>query len=264
MILTELTGIKNFSDDKNLIELFQKYIEESGYDLLGSGQTGVVLKHPEKNEVIKFWYMDEAYEDFIEYASTHNNKHLVKILSKPKKITITTKNKNGVQTKKKINYVRLELLKPLTPSIKLFGISFSKFNMLLTFMAGQQHKNTFNYTVTNVLNDDDTYELLHLNKKNIDIEGLRDFINVYVACMNAMKTDNIWADLHNENIMMRGNVPVIVDPAADELAIDITNAFLKFNNGSDIKKLGKAKMKNQHHANYNAEFSYNEKNKNWR
>ena len=42
MILTELTGIKNFSDDKNLIELFQKYIEESGYDLLGSGQTGVV------------------------------------------------------------------------------------------------------------------------------------------------------------------------------------------------------------------------------
>ena len=55
MILTELTGIKNFSDDKNLIELFQKYIEESGYDLLGSGQTGVVLTHPEKNEVIKFW-----------------------------------------------------------------------------------------------------------------------------------------------------------------------------------------------------------------
>ena len=237
MILTELTGIKNFSDDKNLIELFQKYIEESGYDLLGSGQTGVVLKHPEKNEVIKFWYMDEAYEDFIEYASTHNNKHLVKILSKPKKITLTTKNKDNKQTKKKIKYVRLELLKPFTPSTKLFGISFAKFNMLLVFMAGKQHKNTFNYTVTNVIEDPDTYDLLQLDMKNIDIEGLRDFIKVYVNCMNAMKSDNIWADLHNENIMMRGNVPVIVDPAADEGAIDATAWFLKQNNSYGIKTM---------------------------
>ena len=237
MILTELTGIKNFSDDKNLIELFQKYIEESGYDLLGSGQTGVVLKHPEKNEVIKFWYMDEAYEDFIEYASTHNNKHLVKILSKPKKITITTKNKNGVQTKKKINYVRLELLKPYARTINLFGISFAKFNLLLTFMAGQQHKNTFNYTVTSVIENPETYKILELDKKKIDIEGLRDFIKVYVACMNAMKTDNIWADLHNENIMMRGNIPVIVDPAADESAIDATDWFLQQNDSGNIKSL---------------------------
>jgi hypothetical protein len=196
-----------------------------------------VLKHPEKNEVIKFWYMDEAYEDFIEYASTHNNKHLVKILSKPKKITITTKNKNGVQTKKKINYVRLELLKPLTPSIKLFGISFSKFNILLTFMAGQQHKNTFNYTVSSVIENPETYRILEIDKKKIDIEGLRDFINVYVACMNAMKTDNIWADLHNENIMMRGNIPVIVDPAADEGAIDATDWFLQQNDSEKIKSL---------------------------
>ena len=264
MILSELTGIKNISNDQSLIQLFQRYIEETGYDLLGAGQTGIVLKHPEKNEVIKFWYMDEAYEDFIEYASTHNNKHLVKILSKPKKITITTKNKNGVQTKKKINYVRLELLKPFTPSMKLFGISFAKFNMLLVFMAGQQHKNTFNYTVTNVIEDPDTYDFLQLDMKNIDIEGLRDFIKVYVDCMNAMKSDNIWADLHNENIMMRGNIPVIVDPAADDLAIDITKDFLIFNNSYDIKKLGKDKMKAQHQANYDAEFSYNEKNKNWR
>lgn len=237
MILTELTGIKNFSDDKTLIELFQKFIEESKYDLLGSGQTGVVLKRPDKNEVIKFWYMDEAYDDFIEYASTHNNKHLVKILSKPKKITITTKNKNGVQTKKKINYVRLELLKPYSRSINLFGISFAKFNLLLTFMAGQQHKNTFNYTVTSVIENPETYRILEIDREKIDIEGLRDFIKVYVACMNAMKTDNIWADLHNENIMMRGNVPVIVDPAADEGAIDATDWFLQQNDSGNIKSL---------------------------
>ena len=105
MILTELTGIKNFSDDKTLIELFQKFIEESKYDLLGSGQTGVVLKRPDKNEVIKFWYMDEAYDDFIEYASTHKNKHLIKVLTKPKTVTLTTKNKEGVQTKKKMLFV---------------------------------------------------------------------------------------------------------------------------------------------------------------
>lgn len=235
MILTELTGIKNFSDDKTLIELFQKFIEESKYDLLGSGQTGVVLKRPDKNEVIKFWYMDEAYDDFIEYASTHKNKHLIKVLTKPKTVTLTTKNKEGVQTKKKIKYVRLELLKPYTPSTKLFGISFAKFNMLLAFMAGKQHKNTFNYTVTSVIEDPDTYDLLQLDRKNI--EGLRDFIKVYVDCMNAMKSDNIWADLHNENIMMRGNVPVIVDPAADAGAIDATAWFLQQNNSYDIKSL---------------------------
>jgi hypothetical protein len=237
VILTELTGIKNFSNEQNLIQLFQKYIEETGYDLLGSGQTGVVLKHPEKNEVIKFWYMDEAYEDFIEYASTHNNKHLVKILSKPKKITITTKNKNGVQTKKKINYVRLELLKPYSRSINLFGISFAKFNLLLAFMAGQQHKNTFNYIVSSVIENPETYRILEIDREKIDIEGLRDFIKVYVACMNAMKTDNIWADLHNENIMMRGNIPVIVDPAADEGAIDATDWFLQQNDSENIKSL---------------------------
>lgn len=235
MILSELTGIKNFSDDKTLIELFQKFIEESKYDLLGSGQTGVVLKRPDKNEVIKFWYMDEAYDDFIEYASTHKNKHLIKVLTKPKTVTLTTKNKEGVQTKKKIKYVRLELLKPYTPSIKLFGISFAEFNMLLAFMAGKQHKNTFNYTVTSVIEDPDTYDILQLDRKNI--EGLRDFIKVYVDCMNAMKSDNIWADLHNENIMMRGNVPVIVDPAADAGAIDATAWFLQQNDSYNIKSL---------------------------
>jgi hypothetical protein len=104
-------------------------------------------------------------------------------------------------------------------------------------MAGQQHKNTFNYTVSSVIENPETYRILEINRKKIDIEGLRDFIKVYVACMNAMKTDNIWADLHNENIMMRGNIPVIVDPAADEGAIDATDWFLQQNDSEKIKSL---------------------------
>jgi hypothetical protein len=37
--------------------------------------------------------------------------------------------------------------------------------------------------------------------------------------------------------MMRGNIPVIVDPAADEGAIDATDWFLQQNNSENIKSL---------------------------
>lgn len=237
MRLFELTGIKNKTNDMSLDDLFQYYMNSSGYKKLGSGLTGVVLKHPTKNEVIKFWFDDYGYESFVDYALTHKNKHLPKILSKPKTITLHTKNIENNKTAKKIKYIRTEYLTPFTDNIKLFGIPYEKFCVLLKSMGGQSNKDDIVTKTSFIVNNKSTYKILGIDIDKIDIEEFRDFIKVYMDIIKSVNGDIVWADLHWDNIMMRGNTPVIIDPIADESSMDSTQFFLMKNLGLSINEI---------------------------
>lgn len=225
----ELTGIKTDTNDMMLDDLFQYYMDKTGYKKLGSGLTGVILKHPTKNEVLRFWFDDIGYEDFLNYATTHKSKYLVKVLSKPKTLKLRTKNVKDNVTHKTVKYVRLEYLTPYNENMKIFGIPFDKVKTLLAAIGGKGHKETLAHNASNIIDDDEIYKLLGLNIKKLDLKGFREFINVYVDIMRSVPETDIWADLHDKNIMMRGDIPVIIDPLTDDGSIDSTQFFLASN-----------------------------------
>jgi len=104
MKLFELVGVKKFADldFKEVISSMKEYSEA------GEGANAIVVKHGSRNEVIKFWLEDSAYEDFIDYVQKHPSKYFPKLYSKPKELTAFFLRPKDFP--KKIKYVRMEKL----------------------------------------------------------------------------------------------------------------------------------------------------------
>jgi hypothetical protein len=102
--LYELVGVKKFADldFKEVLATMQDYKEA------GEGANAIVVKHGTRNEVIKFWLEDVAYEDFINYVDNHPSKYFPKLYSKPKELTAFFLRPK--EFPKKVKYVRMEEL----------------------------------------------------------------------------------------------------------------------------------------------------------
>ena len=168
----------NRSRRVNKLKNFKIFLEDHGFTLLGSGSFGAVFEKPGYPWVFKIFHQDDAYMTFLKYAITHqSNPNLPKINGKILKINDST-----------------------------YAIRMEK---LTSFVSGKQQSED-----TLILNDVlERYRFRAENKKdeswlNTTYPGIAN------ALRDLMKTD--WhLDLHDENIMMRGNVPVLIDPIYD-------------------------------------------------
>jgi hypothetical protein len=108
MKLYELLGVKKYQH-MSMDQLASFFEKESGYTYLGTGNFAWVFKHPTKDEALKFWVEDAAYDSFVDYARSHSgDPHLPKIYTPIRQISTFHKRLEGFP--EKFKYVRMELL----------------------------------------------------------------------------------------------------------------------------------------------------------
>ena len=188
MKLRELTGYKQDPYYQKAVEIFKNhtitiqkkldtfadFMKNHGFNILGSGIAGLAFEKNGYPWVFKIFHDDEGYLHFFNYAKTHqNNPNVPK--TKGGALTLASDSFMG-----KLYLVRIEKLSPFPVGNEvlnlLWGIDFS---------------------------DDLTPEIEQKIAK------------VYPGIIDVLKdafSSGYSLDLHPGNVMMRGNIPVIIDP----------------------------------------------------
>lgn len=158
---------------------------------VGEGGTHAFVLDSGKSYVWRCWFNDQGYESFIKYVAAHpNDAHLPRILGKVRQAEASFKR----SPKLTLNYVRLEKLTPcvneLSHVIDLMylhsiGYGLSSLAELQAACAKQEEGEAM---------------LAALKKYPLFFETYVDLCKVGAN------------DINKDNVMMRGNVPVIIDP----------------------------------------------------
>ncbi len=151
-----------------------------------SGYNADVYTKPNANYVVKVFERDSAYLAFLDLITKHPNPHFPKLRGK-----MYLK-----QYDRLYNAVRLEKLTPIY-SVQVDAYTVRLSGMLNSYLINKRHK----------LNDlqERNLELAteYLSDKPLLVEAL-DLIDGLL--------DRHSLDLNSDNIMARGDVPVIIDP----------------------------------------------------
>lgn len=151
----------------------------AGYRQLGQGQTGTVFKNPESPHVLKlFDSTDTAYRTFVELARKHENQHFPKFFGKL--IAVTPR----------YYAIRTELLLPS---------SYRRDNEIE--MIDKYIRQMRDYG-----NSPDTYLYMEANP---ELKRAADLI------VDVLKPGKFFCDIHQPNVMLRGDVLVLTDPIAN-------------------------------------------------
>lgn len=168
------------------LKKFTEFLADYGFKLVGKGSFGAVYEKPGYPWLFKLFTDDTPYEKYIRWVIAHqNNPHVPKI-------------KGGlIKINDKTFVVRMEKLKPF---------NFMSSNLNLS-------------TLSNILFNNDFNELSSNQKAWIKsrFPQLPEVIN---AIEKIIASDyGIDVDIHSDNIMLRGDVPVITDPLYDVTTI---------------------------------------------
>jgi hypothetical protein len=245
MKLCELTGVKKLHD-LSVSELIGHYIDATGAKYAGEGANSTVFLHPDKNEIIKFWIEDRAYDEFVKYALAHQgNPYIVKILSQPKQITLFHTRPEHVpadvmsddddgdivtidkQTPVKGKYIRLEKLNPVKRSSTWNGV------VLGTMLGDLVSVVKDRFVKKQALAEQVQQAMAIINVKGdvTNVPEVEAFVATVFEMMRSFKDFNY--DLHEGNIMLRGTTPVIIDPIASNADI-MYNQALNYYSQKDV------------------------------
>lgn len=211
MKLLELTGIKN-SINRELHSIILSLISKN-YKVLGYGAFGMVFDNPIKsNEVIKFWFNDEGYENFLDIVESSNSPHYIKIIKRGE-FTINLKS-NPITLK----YVRLEKLKPFLESNRRTNIVDGiRIDILLIEIETAFNSKNKNKDIVQIVQKE-----LGVTELSDNIKG---FIKVCESLKKQMHITYDW-DLHPGNVFLRNNTLVIADPYFTDLNSTFTKKTL--------------------------------------
>lgn len=166
-------------------------LRDAGYERIGTGMYGAVYQKNEDQVVKTFTSMDHGYLAFIKMAkSSNNNPHFPKFYGNPIKITndyYAIKQENLVQARRDYSVLRWY--------IRMTAIGEKPTEL-----------------------GSDLSELFEIHPK---LQEACDMIATTIATNRVLYQE----DVHGGNIMMRGGVPVFVDPISTTLA------------NSDLKRL---------------------------
>ena len=203
--------IQNFL--KGIIDNNKKYKDRSkflidfndnGGDILGIGAFGVALAHDKwgYNKVVKiFNYDDVCYTAFIRFCFENNSKFLPKIYNKPVKFVPPW----GYRTEPFLYFIvmeRLECGRGLHKDVKEY---------LDLHYNLRRNSDDMDHETSKTLEK----RMESISSKYDDFEEFIRFYMLYKRKYPKFSKDhNCTEDLHYENIMLRGNQPVITDPYA--------------------------------------------------
>ena len=195
MNLFELIGVKRYQDH-DLQQLIQAFSTESGYELISRGRMAHAFGAPNRNEVLKVWRKDTAYEHFVALAHEwHRNKHVPRFFTPVKELTI-----NGI----KLKYVRMERLEEVD-SFRLDGHKYSAKSLTVGLT------DALSFDADRQLEDVEAY----LKKLKSSGPELRFFLQTATTLIYEMVEYGAQDDLKENNILMRSDgTAVITDPGA--------------------------------------------------
>jgi hypothetical protein len=195
MNLFELVGVKRYRDH-DLQQLIQAFSTESGYELISRGRMAYAFGAPGRNEVLKVWRKDTAYEHFVALAHEwHRNKHVPRFFTPVKELTI-----HGL----KLKYVRMERLEE-ADSFKLDGKTYSIASLT------EELTDSLSFDADKQLEDVDAY------MKALKGAGpeLRFYLQTATSLIYEMVEYGAQDDLKASNLLKRADgTPVITDPGA--------------------------------------------------
>lgn len=190
----ELTGVKKFYNSP-LEELIVAFVEQGRYEKLGNGFFAYVFKNSKKNEAIKFWVDDQAFEKYLTYIENNKNNPICpKIFSKTK--TISSFHKRIPGFPKKIKYIRMEVLEPL---------------------------NTYESYKINQFDWDAIVKKIKLGKpvsKIFNDAGIESMAITICDVLTQTNQDLEDLDISSSNIMKRGNQLVLTDPFTNLISVE--------------------------------------------
>ena len=214
MKLYELTGVKAHHE-KSFDELDAMFGGKgSTFKPLGGGLFAKVYGH-DSGVVYKFWAKDTAYEKYVEYClKNQSNPFIPKFSSKIKTLTVFFKRPASFPDK--IKYVKMEKLAPYRNQY-LPGTDSPYYSVLKLLVSEVENDESFETVVSDITRFSKKGSIASVRKSYenlLEEQPLKLIKELFDTLVDIHKHVGKLNDLHNENIMMRGDQLVILDPAA--------------------------------------------------
>lgn len=181
----KLFELKYPSEIKNLYSNnITTFLGRHGFRKLGSGLNATVFEHPKLDYVLKiFSGVDHCYKSFIKLVNSNPSIYFPKFRGKMMKLTY------------EYYAIRMEKLTDIEDNIKVIANSMIDISIL------KDRLDSYVYRYTQSIDNETTAIFNHF-------PGLQDACDL----CKTYKPKTCFFDLHRNNIMFRGNIPVIIDP----------------------------------------------------
>lgn len=201
-----LIGVKRYYD-LDTQQLIDTFVRDGGYEYLARGRMAYAFKTPDKDEVLKVWVSDAAYENFVIEAQRgwYRNKHVPRFYTPIKELTLFHKRTSVMPCK--LKWVRMEQLFTATE----FTFDGRQYPIeLLT----EELEACFSYDDDSLINDIETF-LKEARWATGHASGpeLQFFVQTAMALLREVDLFGAQPDLHYKNLMKRADgTAVIIDP----------------------------------------------------
>lgn len=206
MILAELHGYKRYLD-KDFFELMYgiEKMTNGGATINDHGEFSVVVIPKSGDKVYKVWTNDDGYESYYHVCQRLQGNPFVPKVSRIHKLPIFFKQPESVDGFLKI--VKIERL-TYKGDDQLAHSGLTLFLKTLITKSGLT-----GYTAGHIEKDIELFLKLHQEYDILKGQG-KDLYDVLVAIRQILvnNEDDIQLDMHEGNVMFRGNQPVIIDP----------------------------------------------------
>lgn len=222
MKLSEILLFRGGGEDKKyeneLANFVSHYAKTNRKVSASDGMNATVFDiKPSNNYVWRIWQKDPGYERFLEFVQNNPNEHFPKILSKVRVEKV--KFAKPVQDTT-VKFVKLEKLKPLnvngisslSDAIQIIGMSNEELDKDKLLLGSIEDKADYVLSLPIPSTSD-------IDKDDEDaMESIRDAIiknEKFFELVFDLMLNHQGNDINPENVMFRGNVPVITDPFSD-------------------------------------------------
>jgi hypothetical protein len=173
-------------------EFVQNLIDRHGLEF-HKGNQATVITSDDRKCVYRIWTIDPGYDQWLDYAQKHSgNPHVMRVLGKLRTVKARMK---GLPLGTHVKFVKLEKLEPITD--KDFIEAVDKF---------------YNVNPASLPNTCLEYIESFVDMVSDDvIDLMRDYPQFFELLFDMVKTYSA-NDICAQNVMMRGNVPVLIDP----------------------------------------------------
>jgi hypothetical protein len=193
MKINELVGVKSQLQDREQRFRIEDRLRQQGFVKIGEGGYGSVFSHPKLNYVLKlFDSSDSPYLNFVNFATQNKNPHFPVFRGKPIQLSSLT------------NAIRMEKLQP-------WKINYSS-------PIDQGLENIMGLLATSSDWKDEIASMSREDREPI-VLLFKKFPQMLTAIklmdkFQSMEPDANW-DLHEGNVMRRGDTFVFTDPFSD-------------------------------------------------
>ena len=236
--IMELAGVKRFKDmtSEEVLRFIHEKLGNGKMRVLGKGAHGAALQIGDV--VYKLWMRDSAYTDFVKYCQKHpNNRFLPRFTSAIKQMpAFFDRHKEAPDI---VNYVKMEKLQPIMNN-SYEDYEF-KFNIPVDAEDGYGDVSIVTLGMldgffTHVSDTPNIFEKFittfsQYREFNYKVEYMTEDLKLFISTMNDLKRLNHKLDLHDGNLMLRGEQLVILDPIYNPDDLKLARQFEQYDDG---------------------------------